>query len=87
MEKEQREHHAFRLIFMILFWLFLRVSFALTGLASIIQWVALWFQEEPLEPLLQWNCALRRYQQQILAYLSFESEDKVFPFADWPSGE
>ena len=85
MEKEHREHHLFRLLFMILFWVFLRVSLVVTGLICFIQWVVLWFQDEPIESLLTFAKSLRQFQSQILAYLAFESEQKVYPFADWPS--
>jgi hypothetical protein len=85
MEKEVREHHLFRLLYMVLFWIFLRVSLILTGLIAFVQWVILWFQEEPIESLLEFAGSLRKFQAQILAYLTFESEDKVFPFADWPA--
>jgi hypothetical protein len=87
MEKEQREHHLFRLLFMILFWVFLRISLVVTGLISVIQWVILWFQDEPIDSLMAFSKSLKLFQTQIIAYLTFESEDKVFPFTDWPSGE
>lgn len=84
MEKVEREHHLFRLLYMILFWIFLRVSLIVTGLISFVQWVVLWFQDEPIESLLSFAASLKIFQAQILAYLTFETEDKVFPFADWP---
>lgn len=84
MEKERREHHAFRLLYMILFWIFLRVSLIVTGLIGALQWIILWFQDEPIESLLDFSSSLRLFQTQIIAYLTFETEDKVFPFADWP---
>lgn len=83
-QKEQREHHLIRLLYMVLFWIFLRVSLLVTGLMAVIQWVILWFQDEPIESLLRFARSLKRFQTQILAYLTFESEEKVFPFADWP---
>lgn len=85
MEREKIEHHTFRLVFMIIFWLFLRISLLVTGFVCIVQWVVLWFQEEPLEPLHQFVGTLRLYQSQILAYINFETEQKVFPFAPWPA--
>lgn len=87
MEKEVREHHLFRLLYMILFWIFLRVSLVLTGIISVLQWIILWFQDEPIESLLEFASSLRKFQAQILAYLTFETEDKVYPFADWPGPE
>ncbi len=84
MQKEQREHHIFRLGYMILFWLFLRVSLIVTGLMAFVQWLTLWFQDEPIESLLNFSRSLKTFQAQILAYLTFQTEDKVYPFADWP---
>lgn len=84
MEKEQREHHLFRLMYMVLFWIFLRVSLLVTGLIALVQWVILWFQDEPIESLLTFSQSLKQFQEQILAYLTYQSEEKVFPFADWP---
>lgn len=86
-QKEQREHHLLRLLYMVLFWIFLRVSLVVTGLIALVQWVILWFQDEPIESLLNFSGSLTRFQAQILAYLTFKTEDKVFPFADWPDAE
>ncbi|EAR09422.1 DUF4389 domain-containing protein [Reinekea blandensis] len=86
-QKEQREHHLIRLLYMVLFWIFLRVSLFVTGLIAIIQWVILWFQDEPIESLLNFAGSLKQFQAQILAYLTFKSEEKVFPFTDWPEPE
>jgi len=87
MHKEQREQHLFRIFFMILFWLFLRFSLMATGLISLIQWVVLWFQDEPVESLVTFAKSLGVFQAQILAYLTFASNEKVFPFTDWPRAD
>lgn len=87
MEREQKEHHAIRGLYMLLFWIFLRLSLLLTALVAIFQWAILWFQDEPLDALVDFSSSLNQYQHQILRYLTFKTEDKVFPFADWPSAE
>lgn len=84
MNKEEREHHFFRGLYMVLFWIFLRVSLLITALIAIVQWAVLWFQDEPIEPLMNFGQDLSIYQQQILQYLTFQTEEKVFPFRDWP---
>ena len=86
MNREAREHHLLRLLYMILFWLFLRLSLVVSLLVSIIQWITLWFQEEPIAVLVTFSCSLKKFQAQIIAYVTFTSEEKVFPFADWPEG-
>ena len=87
MQKEQREHHLFRLVYMILFWVFLRISLLVTGIIAFVQWVVMWFQDEPIDSLLVFSKSLTIFQTQILAYVTFKTEDKVYPFADWPSGD
>lgn len=87
MNKEKREFLIFRLLFMVLFWLFLKVSLLVTLFIALIQWIVLWFQDEPLERLLQFSRSLGAFQSDILAYLTFKSDEKVFPFRDWPDGD
>ncbi len=87
MQKEQREHHLFRLLYMILFWVFLRISLLVTGIISFVQWVVMWFQDEPIESLITFSVSLTIFQTQILSYLTFKTEDKVYPFAAWPDGD
>ncbi|MEJ2044407.1 MAG: DUF4389 domain-containing protein [Reinekea sp.] len=87
MQREAREHHAIRILYMILFWVLLRISLIATGLISILQWVLMWFRDEPVKSLLTFSCSLKTFQQQVIAYLTFQSEDKAFPFADWPEGK
>ncbi|MDB9894629.1 DUF4389 domain-containing protein [Reinekea forsetii] len=87
MKKEQREHHLVRLPYMLLFWLFLRISLMVTGLISLIQWIVLWFQDEPIASLVAFAKPLSIFQSQILAYLTFASDDKVYPFTDWPRAD
>lgn len=81
---EDREHHIFKLLFIILFWVFFRVATIVMVIISLIQWVSLWFQDEPRESLLKFSSQLTLFQMQITKYLTFQSDDKVFPFADWP---
>ena len=85
MHKEKREFLLFRLAFMILFGLLFKLSLVLTVMISLIQWIILWFQDEPVLSLSRFSRALIQYQRAILEYLSFQSDEKVFPFRDWPS--
>lgn len=87
MEREQKEHHAIRGLYMVLFWFFLRISLVLTALIAILQWAVLWFQDEQIEALVDFSTSLNQFQQQILLFLTFKTEAKVFPFADWPAAE
>lgn len=85
MEKSRIQQQFVRLLFMVLFWIFLRISLAVTALIALIIWVRHWFSSEPLAKLTEFAGSLRLFQAQILAYLTFASDDKVFPFAQWPT--
>ena len=87
MEREQKEHHALRGLYMVLFWIFLRISLLVTGVIALLQWILLWFQDEPQPAMAGFSKSLTKYQQAILSYLTFETEEKVFPFTDWPEQE
>ncbi|MDN3649048.1 DUF4389 domain-containing protein [Reinekea marina] len=81
---EDREHHIFKLLFILLFWVFFRISMAITVVVGIIQWVMLWFEDEPNQTLFKFSQQLTIFQTQISAYMTFQSNEKVFPFNDWP---
>jgi hypothetical protein len=72
---------------MVLFWIFLKISLLVTLVIALIQWVILWFQDEPVESLYKFSASLMVFQRDILAYMTFQSDEKVFPFRDWPDGD
>lgn len=84
MAREHKEHHWFRVLYMILFWIMLRLSFLASVFIAVIQWVYVLFKNEPIEGLATFAASLLAFQTSALAYLTFQSEQKVFPFADWP---
>lgn len=81
---EDREHHIFKLLYLILFWVFFRVATIVMVIIALIQWVSLWFQDEPRASLLTFSSQLTLFQAQITKYMTFQSDEKVYPFADWP---
>lgn len=84
-KREGGERRLLRLVFMIIFWLVLRLSVMLTVLLAAVQWIWSWFQREDNGRLRGFCQALGRYQHQLLDYLMFNTDDKPFPFADWPA--
>jgi len=79
--------HWLRLIFMLLF-------AAVLQLASIIMWVLVIAQflfslitGEDNPNLRKFGRSLSVYIFDTLKFLTYASEEKPFPFADWPQGE
>ncbi len=77
--------HWFRLVFMLLF-------AAILQLASIVMWVLVIAQfffslitGEDNQHLRRFGYSLSTYIYDVLKFLSYSSEEKPFPFADWPT--
>lgn len=86
-EREQKERHGLRILFMAMFWIVLRLGVWLTGLMALLQWIMAWFEDEPNQRLRGFGLSLAIYLRQILDYLLFNSDRKPFPFDDWPQAE
>ncbi len=84
LNREGKEHQVIRALCMILFWIVLRISLLVTGVLAIVQWVLAWFEDDPNPQLAKFCRRLALYQKQLLDYLTFISNDKPFPFRDWP---
>lgn len=79
--------HWLRLVFMLIFVAVLQV-------ASIVMWVIVAAQflfslvtGEDNHHLRRFGHSLSTYIYDVLKFLCYSSEEKPFPFADWPSGE
>lgn len=76
--------HWIRLVFMLLF-------AAILQLASVVMWVLVAVQflfslitGEDNKPLRNFGHSLSTYIFEVLKFLCYSSEEKPFPFADWP---
>lgn len=75
-----------RLLFMILFMVLWGVSRLVILAVIVVQfcWVLISGRTNPR--LIAFGLSLAMYSYQIVAYLTFNTEDQPFPFADWPTG-
>ena len=76
-----------RLLYMILFACLVQVAGALMWVLVILQFLFSLFTGSDNENLRGFGAALSRYVYQTLQFLTYNSEDKPFPFADWPASE
>ena len=72
--------------------LFMMVSGLLYSLAEIVllavivfQFLTVLFTGEKNEKLLKFGAELSQYIFQIFQYLTYNSEEKAFPFSNWPT--
>ena len=79
--------HWIRLLFMILFAFVLQVASIVVGAVVILQFIFALITGSSNANLRQLGSSLTRYIADTLKFLTYNSEEKPFPFADWPDAE
>ncbi|RRJ85476.1 DUF4389 domain-containing protein [Aestuariirhabdus litorea] len=69
---------------MLLFWLVMQLTRLVVGVVVLSQVVFVLMTGSPNDNLLDFSRSLNRYIFQILQFLTYHSEQKPFPFSDWP---
>lgn len=80
-----KENIWLRLLYMVIIGFGVYISVILTWLLVFLQFVLTVVSGEPNANLLKLGSGLSQYIQQGFLFLSFNSEEKPFPFQDWPS--
>ncbi len=76
--------HWVRLVYMLLFAFFLYVASFVVGVLVIVQFLFALITGSDNRKLRELGGSLTVYIKQMLLFLTFNSEFKAFPFADWP---
>lgn len=71
-------------IFMLLFAVFLSVAKVVAAVVVVVQFLFTVFQGETNDNLKQFGAGLSRFVFQTMMYLTYNSDDKPFPFKPWP---
>ena len=71
-------------LYMIFFLIAWGLSEILLVFSAIFQFLSALFTGSANLPLLRFGQNLSRYHYQIAQYVTFNTEDRPFPFADWP---
>jgi hypothetical protein len=74
-------------IFMLLILLAIHVSGTVLFIVTLIQFALVLLGDAPNARLVSFGRSLGRYLQQCVNYLTYASEEKPFPFSDWPSDD
>ncbi len=72
-------------LFMLLFVFLLVVARVVTGAVVVIQFLFTVFTGQCNDNLREFGANLAMYVYQTLLFVTYNSEDKPFPFAPWPS--
>ena len=74
-----------RLLWMIGFSFIYAISLWVLWLIVTVQFLFVLFTNSPNENILRASSGFRNYMVQILDFITYRSEDKPFPFSDFPS--
>lgn len=77
--------HWVRLVYMVLFAFFLYIASIVMSVVVVVQFVFSLVSGVDNAKLRAFGYSLTLYIKQALMFLSFNSEFKPFPFADWPA--
>ena len=73
-----------RLIYLILYAIIFRVASIVLFAITIIQFIKALLTGSPFERLQSFGGALAEYNKQLVAFLSYQSDEKPFPVGPWP---
>lgn len=73
-----------RSLFMVLFFIVYRIVDLLVLLVAISQWFYVLLSGDSNQGLNSFAKGLSLYVAQIINYLSYNTEEKPYPFSDWP---
>lgn len=78
--------HWLRLVFMLLFAALLQLASLVMWILVVVQFVFSLVTGEDNLHLRRFGHSLSTYIYDVLKFLCYSSEEKPFPFADWPAG-
>ena len=79
--------HWLRFVFMVLFAIILGVAGYVISVLVVIQFIWALVTGEGNDKLRDFGGALGKYIHQTLRFLTYNTEEKPFPFADWPDAD
>jgi len=79
--------HWLRLLYMLLFAVILYVAAIVAGLVIVVQFLFALISGSANDNLKQFGGSLSRYIFQVLRFMTYNRDEKPFPFSDWPAAE
>jgi len=74
-----------RLVFMLVFWVLAGVTTFVASVVILIGFVWVLFTGETNDQLRKMGQGIATYISQIINYLTYNTEEKPFPFGEWPA--
>ena len=80
-----KDPYLLRLFYAVCFYIVYRFIDIIVVIVCVVQFVHQLFMDEPQQELTKFSQGLAQYVAHIIRYLSWNTDDKPFPFNDWPS--
>ena len=84
-QRERMENIWLRFLYMILYFIVHRLATMVLYLVAALQFLMVLFSKDSNEKLIDFSWSLNQYILQTGRFLSFETEQKPFPFVNWPA--
>jgi hypothetical protein len=73
-----------RALYILLYLIIGRFISVILFVVAITQYIYTWLAGEPNEKILEFTDGLSEYAKQLVSYVGFNSDEKPWPFGDWP---
>ncbi|MBB6523376.1 DUF4389 domain-containing protein [Pseudoteredinibacter isoporae] len=74
-----------RLVFMVIYSITLKLALLVLGLVAVVQFFIALIQGQANSDIIKFSESCAQFVLQSWRFLTFVSEDKPFPFRDWPT--
>ena len=81
---ENKKPSLSRALYIILFLVIGRFVSIAVCFISIFQFIYAWIFSKPNQNVLEFTSSLSEFAKEIVAYVSFNTEDKPWPIGEWP---
>lgn len=73
-----------RALYILLYLIIGRFISMVLFVIAITQYIYYWLTGEPNEKILEFTEGLSEYAKQLVSYVGFNTDEKPWPFGDWP---
>ena len=82
-----KDESLLRLLIMVLFAVVLNISISVIMLIGFVQWIIRFIRNDEIIRLKEFSSSLNEFNYQIGQFFTLNTEQKPFPFSDWPTPE
>ena len=76
-----------RALYIILYLIIIRLISMVLFVIAITQYIYSWLTGEPNDKIMYFTEGLGEYSKQLVSYVGFNTDEKPWPFGEWPDIE